>query len=300
MDTKLNPTYTIYKSNNISFECLNDNRYVKAINDIAKGDVLLIEHGLYDDIKDDYNILTNTLLYNKKFYEEVYPRNDPYNFEDIINSDTDDSKTEGTKELLASIISMKLEKNIFKHTETDKDYYTLLRDGIIFNHSKEPNANYHNLKIEVPYGIMPIMIFYFVAYKDIKAGEEICINYGNDYFKENIDLNEYNNKQDKCFKNYKDILNKINNYISTIECNDVMFCHNFMRNGLVYIPHLNKEIVLPNLCCLLNGIDDGKTSITMEQRNNWVITQMYLILSTLETKYKKLRKIAKKDKKRID
>jgi len=45
----------------------------------------------------------------------------------------------------------------------------LLGYGMLFNHSYEPNATYEiNFRNQT---------FDFFAYKDIKAGEEICINY---------------------------------------------------------------------------------------------------------------------------
>src|SRR3954449_9167184 len=48
----------------------------------------------------------------------------------------------------------------------------LLGYGMLFNHSYEPNATY-----EINF---PNHTFDFFAYKDIKAGEEILINYNGD------------------------------------------------------------------------------------------------------------------------
>lgn len=293
-----NPTYTIFKSNKISYEYdeTTDNRYVKAIEDIKLGDILLIEHGLYDDIKDDYNIITNTVLYNKSLFEELYPRkccnsasaNDWQCVCENSSSyiyDYDKIKDGSDNQQLSTIISLKLEKNLFKHSYNDKDYYTLLKDGVKFNHSKTPNANYHNIKIDCPNGLSPIMIFYFVAYRDITRGEEITTNYGNDYFKEDTDLTDYNNKLNYCFKkNYKSILKRVDTYMTTSAFNDVMFCHQFMKNGLIYVWDREEYIGLPKLSLIIHN--DITKDITITEKNKFIEHQIYLVLTTLKTKHK--------------
>ena len=47
--------------------------------------------------------------------------------------------------------------------------------GCIYNHDKNDNAAWYNTE-DIPYH------FDFIALKDIRVGEEICTNYGGDYW----------------------------------------------------------------------------------------------------------------------
>lgn len=273
----LNPTHTIYKSRKIEYIWDNDYRKVIAVEDIYAGDMLLIEHGLYDDITKDDNILISNILYSKKLWDELYPRKIEYSLDDILNSKNTDN--------IIDAITSKLNANIFKHEEQEGTFYTLLRDGIIFNHSKEPNATYHHIEIPMKEGLSTIKIFYFIAYKDIKKDEEICINYGNDYFKEDIDLTEYNKKDTEIFtKNRNKLLTKIDKYLESPECRDVVLNHYFYKKGLVYNQDNNQYISLPAFNRLLKG--DEKENITVKEMNEWIQREMLDILSFLKTKKK--------------
>lgn len=277
MNKILNPTYTIYKSRKIDYICENDYRKVIANEDIFKGDLLLIEHGLYDDIKTDNNILVSNLLYNEDLWNEMYPRNLPYNLDDVINNNNTEALIDATTE--------KLNANIFRHDENIGTYYTLLRDGQIFNHSKEPNATYHYIDVPTHHNIPHIKIFYFIAYSDIKKGDEICTNYGNDYFKENTDLTEYNNKTSDIFiKNRSKILTKIDKYLETKECRDVITNHHFYKHGLVFIQNQNRYIALPSFSKLIKG--DENEDIKISELNDWINKELLMIVSFLKTKSK--------------
>lgn len=273
----LNPTHTIYKSRKIEYIWDNDYRKVIAVDNIYAGDMLLIEHGLYDDITKDDNILISNILYSKKLWDELYPRKIEYSLDDILNSKNTDN--------IIDAITSKLNANIFKHEEQEGTFYTLLRDGIIFNHSKEPNATYHHIEIPMKEGLSTIKIFYFIAYKDIKKDEEICTNYGNDYFKEDIDLTEYNKKDTEIFtKNRNKLLTKIDKYLESPECRDVVLNHYFYKKGLVYNQDNNQYISLPAFNRLLKG--DEKENITVKEMNEWIQREMLDILSFLKTKKK--------------
>ena len=273
----LNPTHTIYKSRKIEYITVEENDYRKviAVEDIYAGDMLLIEHGIYDDITKDNNILISNILYSKKLWNELYPRKIEYSLDDILNSKNTDN--------IIDAITSKLNANIFKHEEQEGTFYTLLRDGIIFNHSKEPNAVYHHIEVPMKEGLSTIKIFYFIAYKDIKKNEEICTNYGNDYFKEDIDLTEYNKKDTEIFtKNRNKLLTKIDKYLESPECRDVILNHHFYKKGLVYNQENNQYISLPAFNRLLKG--DEKEDITIEEMNKWIQKEMLEILSFLTTK----------------
>jgi len=278
MNTILNPTHTIYKSRKLEFIWDKEIDYRKAIaiDDIYAGDLLLIEHGIYDDIKREYNILVSNLLYNEDLWNEMYPRELSYNLDDVLTNNNTDAIIDAT--------TSKLNSNIFSHKEdNDEIKFTLLRDGQIFNHSKEPNATYHHISVPTPEQFPDIKIFYFIAYKDIKKGDEICSNYGNDYFKEDTDLTEYNNKNTEIFtKNRSKILTKIDKYLSSAECRDVISNHHFFNNGLAYIHKKNQYIALPKFYEVMDK--NNNEDITIQEMNDWINKELLSILTFLKTK----------------
>jgi hypothetical protein len=271
----LNPTHTIYKSRKFEFEWDKEIDYRKAVatEDIYVGDLLLIEHGIYDDIKRENNILVSNLIYNQELWNEMYPRELPYNLDDVLNNNNTDNIIDAT--------TTKLNSNIFAHKEGEETKFTLLRDGQIFNHNKEPNINYHHISVPTHENLSDMKIFYFIAYRDIKKGEELCSNYGNDYFKEDTDLTDYNNKNSEIFtKNKSKILTKIDAYLQTSNCRDVVLNHHFFNNGLVFIQHKNQYIALPQFYKTLNNDND----ITIAEMNEWINKEMLFVLSFLKTK----------------
>jgi SET domain-containing protein len=271
----LNPTYTIYKSRKFEFIWEGDYRKAVATDDIYAGDLLLLEHALYDDIKTNDNIIVSNLLYNENLWNEMYPRELDYNLDDVINNNNTDAIIDAT--------TAKINKNVFRHDEVAGAYYALLRDGQIFNHLKEPNCNYHHISVPTRDDLPQIKIYYFIAYKDIKKGDEICTNYGNEYFNEDTDLSDYNNKQSDIFiKNKSKILSKIDKYLESRECRDVFTNHHFYKHGLVFIQNQNRYIALPSFTKLLKG--DEKEDIKISELNDWVNTQLLKLISFLKTK----------------
>jgi len=271
----LNPTCSFYKSRKFEFIWEGDYRKAVATDDIYAGDLLLLEHALYDDIKETNNIIVSNLLYNENLWNEMYPRELEYNLDDVINNNNTDAIIDAT--------TAKINKNVFRHDETTGTYYALLRDGQIFNHLKEPNCNYHHISVPTRSDLPHIKIYYFIAYKDIKKGDEICTNYGNDYFKEDTDLSDYNNKQTDIFiKNKSKILSKIDKYLESRECRDVITNHHFYKHGLVFIQNQNRYISLPSFNKLIKA--DEKEDIKISELNDWVNLQLLEIISFLKTK----------------
>jgi hypothetical protein len=281
----LNPTHTIYKSPKFSFEWdkENDNRYVKATDDIFEGDLILIEHAATTtNLEDNYNTLVLNILYNEDLFNQLYPRKKVYNIDDIINGNIDEE--------YINAIAEKIEKNCFRTTNnnSNKIYYSLPIDFVKLNHSKEPNINYHHIVIDIPNLENPIYIFYAVCCKDILKGEELLNNYGNNYFKEDTDLTQYMDKSQYCFKkNYKKIMKKINDYLDSKDCKDVLFNHHFFTNGLVYINSIKKYIGLPKFRKLLK--DDEDIDVSIEDMNEWIQKQMLIIYTTFKDKFKKIK-----------
>lgn len=273
----LNPTHTIYKSRKLEFQWDKETDYRKAvaIEDIFVGDLLIIEHGIYDDVKKENNILVSNLLYNEELWNEMYPRELPYNLDDILTNNNTDNIIDAT--------TKKLNSNIFSHNENNGTFYTLLREGQIFNHSKEPNATYHHISVPTHHNFPDIKIFYFIAYKDIKKGDEICSNYGNDYFKEDTDLTEYNDKNTEIFiKNKSKILTKIDKYLESPECRDVIINHHFFNNGLAFVQKKNQYIALPKFYEILKK--NINEDITIVEMNEWINKELLSILTFLKTK----------------
>jgi hypothetical protein len=281
----LNPTHTIFKSHKFSFEWdkETDNRYVKAIEDIYEGDLILIEHSITtNNLEDNYNTIVLNILYNENLFNQLYPRKKNYNVDEVINSKIDDEYIEA--------ITEKIEKNCFRtaNKNNDKIYHSLPIDFVKFNHSKEPNINYHHIVIDVPNLENPIFIFYAVCCKDILKGKELLINYGNEYFKEDTNLTQYMDKSQYCFKkNYKKIMKKINNYLDSTECKDILFNHHFFINGLIYVNSINKYIGLPKFRKLLK--DDENIDISVNDMNEWIQKQMLIIYTTFKEKFKKIK-----------
>lgn len=300
MTSILNPTFTIFKNRKIKFDfdTENDNRKIVASEDIYKGDLLIVEHGINDIIdekntsKELINRTALNLLYNQDYYNELYPRNYKHNLDSIINNIVDDENNYTTS------ITDKISKNSFKHPiDNDKSLYVLFRDIVKFNHSISPNSNHHYIQINVPNIDIPIIIYFIVCSKDILKGEEITINYGNGYFNENIDLTDYNNKnQDYFKKNDNKIKKLIFKYINSNNFNDVIYNHHLYSNGLVYTKYQDKYkyVGMPSFYkkCNENLNRDENVDITINEMNEWINTQLFqlnynikIYLRTIKNKF---------------
>jgi len=272
----LNPTHTIFKSKKISFvfDVENDNRKIIASDDIFEGDLLILEHGIGDvvDKTVDNNVDTTNnrtalnLLYNPEFYKELYPRNHDHNIDNIINNVNDDNIN------YSGAITDKISKNIFKHEiDTNKSLYVLFRDITNLNHSITPNANHHYLEVKIPNLDIPIIIYYIIASSDIIKGDEITINYGNDYFNENTDLSDYYDKKKPYFKKNDNKIKKlVFKYLNSLDFRDVIYNHHFYISGLIYTQ--NKYIGLPSFYKLYNNSinKDENDDITIKNMNDWI------------------------------
>lgn len=262
---KLNPTHTFYKYDKISFvyDIENDNRKVVANENISKGELLILEHGISDIFEQNtnYEIINRTtlnILYNESFYNELYPRVKKYNLND----------NDCEFDTITDIINEKISKNIFKHNITDKKYFKVLfRDITNLNHSIDPNANFHYIEIKIKGIDFPIIIYYIICCKDILKGSEICINYGNKYFNENTDLTIYNDKaQDYFTQNDRKIKKLVFNYLNTTNFRDVIYNHYFYSNGIIF--ENNVFVTLPTFFKILKG--DENVEVSNDEINTWL------------------------------
>lgn len=243
----LNATYLIYKNPDITMDTRNENddpdyKFLKATADISMGTILAVEHLLYAEnyFDNPNNLIRMNVIHNPNIFNEIYPRKVSHDYNKICDKD------------FLPIVDDKIYKNIFvnqikNEDGTIKNSYSYL--GIYYskiNHSKTPNVNFGDYVIRLPELKNPILIYYLIAFKDIKEGEELFINYGNAYFKENEDLSYYEKDKSNmpCFIKSKEGLKEIiNNYIlNSIEVRDVCLCHLINDNGL-YFNYNKKEFI---------------------------------------------------------
>jgi hypothetical protein len=130
-----------------------------------------------------------------------------------------------------------------------------------------------------------------VAFKDIKEGEELTINYGNEYFHENEDLAYY--ETDKlnmpCFKsNFNFMIDKVNKYIDSDKCKDVILSHIFSNDGLFYNQKQKRYITTAKFCKIITG--DENNDICYNDTMIYVFQKVKLLNDIMKTKYKKIKK----------
>jgi|TARA_B100000902_G_C26920586_1_gene721489 hypothetical protein len=71
----------------------------------------------------------------------------------------------------------RLNDYLFQSPDHDKDYYCVLGAGMIYNHGSDPNAEWQISEKDNRF-------LSFIALRDIKAGEEIVHDYGEDYWED--------------------------------------------------------------------------------------------------------------------
>ena len=74
----------------------------------------------------------------------------------------------------------RLNDYIFQSPDDDNDYYCVLGAGMIYNHGSDPNAEWQISRKDNRF-------ICFVALRDIKAGEEIVHDYGEDYWEDRVE-----------------------------------------------------------------------------------------------------------------
>jgi len=234
-------TYTIFKSNKISFETREyDYRYINSKQKINAGDLLLIEHCY---VSKDIKMIFALIKYNAELFDNLYPRTKKW--EESIIYDNSES--------IDNLVCEKAQKNIF-----GGEYYTLNLDISKFNHSSAPNAIVKYLNIDNDSGV-PIYISYITAIKPIDIGEEITIWYGNSYFRENTDI-------DLNFNIDSNLINNIaSQYLKKNKCKQITFNHLRAEYGLYY--HNDLPITSKRLLDYFKNI--LKKECSVENINEW-------------------------------
>jgi hypothetical protein len=181
-------TNTILKSKKMSFETKDgDYKYVKAIKNIMRGELLLIEHCY--STENNY-MLSSVILHSPELFNNLHPRKMAWN-ENFIGKTTNE---------LSELCLEKAQKNSFGHN----GLFIIGQDISNFNHSNTPNAcvKYQNCRVT---DTMFVSLLFAYSVCDINIDEEITIWYScgyiNEYFGENIK------------ENYKPSFELENNYI---------------------------------------------------------------------------------------
>lgn len=213
-------TNTIYKSKKISFETNNDdNRYVKTLEEIKQGELILIEHCYSTN---NYNILANVIQNSPELFNNLYPRKINWD-NSILDNPTDE---------IVNLCCEKALKNAFKINEL----FIIGLDISKFNNSSiTPNATvkYHTYKIKPD---LYCCILYVYSHNIININEEVTISYSNSYFGDNI-KNE--SAKYKLENNY--IKKIVEQYLKKDICINIIFNHLCISLGLYFI----KDIICP-------------------------------------------------------
>lgn len=163
-------TNIIFKNRKICFDTSNnDNHKVLTLEHIKAGEILLIEHLASNE--NEYKII-NYVKYNKHLFDNLYPRQKLYNYDDRITN----------KEEVEKLAVEKVQKNVFSiKTNNEKQYYGIGVYVSKFNHNQNSNTCINISNIGEQKQLTYVAI---IANNDIQKGDEITINYGKGYFNE--------------------------------------------------------------------------------------------------------------------
>lgn len=203
---------TILKSKKINYETgENDNRYVKAKEEIRVGEIILIEH-CYSSKK--IEMISNVIYNNPELFNNLYPREKEWD-EELIQK--------GIEEL-SKLSYKKTRKNAF----CKNGVYMIGLDISRFNHSIEPNVTVKYLECETEEE-EKCNIIYVYAHENINKEEEITISYGNGYFGDK-------KIKEVLFKLERNYINKIvEQYLKKDKCKEIVFNHICILNGIYFI-----------------------------------------------------------------
>ena len=204
--------FPVFTSNLISFTVKeNDYRYVLATQDIRQGELLLVEH-CYS--APSFNKLAMVIKASPLLFNELCPRTVVWN-----SSIPGDSS-----EQIVSLCKEKAIHNAFGH----EGVHLIGVHATKFNHSSVPNATVKIVRCNLREMGVSCDFIYIYANKDIVAGQEVCIWYGNQFFGDS-----------KPFLDSFDLDRKYNqiarDYLSTSVCKQIVVEHLCIHHGLYII-----------------------------------------------------------------
>lgn len=210
---------TIYKSKKISVETKNDDyRYVKTLEEIRKGEVILIEHCYSTN---NINRISHVIQNSPELFNNLYPRKVNWD-ESIIGNPTNE---------IFELCHEKAQKNMFG----TNNIYAIGLDISNFNHSTTPNATVKYCRFKINKKLY-CFIQYIYSHDIINKNEEITISYGNEYFGDNI------NNEPIEFKLKDNYIEKIvEQYLKKDICKNIMFNHMCISYGIYFV----KDIICP-------------------------------------------------------
>lgn len=160
---KRTPTITVFKSEDICFKYENDQFSVFATRNIAKDALVLMEHVVCTD-KRDQNMLIMAVGFSHELFNSLYPRTSKL------------SKELSNAEFL-EMCTQKVQKNAFG----DKETLSLGLDVSKFNHSDDFNCSVHST-LHSSDSPENVQIMSVCATRNIMRGEELVIYYANGEF----------------------------------------------------------------------------------------------------------------------
>lgn len=251
MTTKL--THTIFKSEKISFETNDeDYRYVKANQIINKGELIIIEHcyGTQNSL-DIIKLIKNS----PNFFNSLYPRKIEWNEKIAIECGSDE---------IIELCYLKTKKNTFSIDNYKYIGYDISR----FNHSNLSNTNISNINCDIGLEV-ECPIFYMYANRDININEEITINYGSEYFKNNneFEYNKINNENSTYKIDIKEIVDYAYKYLQEDICKEILFNHTCALYGLYFI----NDMICPTKE-FIDSLTEQEIENNQENIINWIET----------------------------
>lgn len=217
MSETSNFTNTIFKSDKISFDTKDDDyRFVKAVQNIKKGELLLVEH-VY--CSKNIKTMASVILSSPELFNNLYPRNIPWNVNILI---------EPTSEIW-DLTYEKIEKNAFK---TD-DLFFIGLSTPIFNHASEPNSCVSSSVSIIEDTDVHSALQYVYSSQDISINEEVTIWYGS---KRNNEFGGNNQEYNIPFKLENSVIRDTHlQYSKTEIYRQIMFNHICIYYGLYLI-----------------------------------------------------------------
>lgn len=179
---------TVFKSNKIVYDVKdNDCRFVRSIESIPKGHIVLLEHCLtLKAPTQNLSLMANAISYSPTLYNELYPRNldQPWD-EKLIEQHAPDDLSVSIEHRLRSETFFKLcEEKARQNAFAGPTLATMSLglDVSRFNHSQQPNIaiKYSPATLDEEDGVYCDLVCVY-ALHDIPANTELFLYYGDVY-----------------------------------------------------------------------------------------------------------------------
>lgn len=239
--------FPVFISELISFATKEgDYRYVLATRDIRQGELLLVEH-CYS--APSFDKLATVIKATPRLFNELCPRTVLW----------DSSIPVDSSERVAALCKEKTIHNAFGH----EGMHLIGVHATKFNHSDEPNATVKIVQCRLREIEVTCNFIYVYANKDICAGQEVCIWYGNQFFggcAPFVDSVELDRKYNRVAQDY----------LSTSVCKQIIVEHICVGHGLYVVD--DTFLMTPAFVQFFN--QSVKKDASVENIQKWIIEQL--------------------------